>query len=88
MADVEIKLRSSQERLESLNSGVYRRATIGEYNSVCKALAHFMIAEDGRYLGEAAGLGVIDSMSIKEVKDTFVQLSAVIQDSAVPKATG
>lgn len=88
MADIEIKLRAGQERLESLNSGVFRRSQSGQdYDAMCKMLAHFMVGADGRYLGDDAALNLLDSLSMKEISDTAEKMAQIVEDSAAPKVS-
>ncbi len=86
MADVEIKLRAGQERLESLNVGMYRRATKGNEDEAINCVAYFMIGDDGRYMPSEAANELIDSLTMGELKAAFAMLQDVMKESAAPKA--
>ena len=87
MTDVEIKLRPSQERLESMNVGMYRRATKGSEDEAINCVAYFMIGDDGRYMTSEAANELLDNLTMGELKTAFASLQDVMKESAAPKAS-
>jgi len=87
MADVEIKLRPSQERLESLKFGYVRKGQKGDTDAMGRLIAHFMIGNDGRYLQPLVALDIIDDLSFKEIGEAFAGLENVMIESAAPKGS-
>lgn len=83
----EIKLRASQERLERLSIGVYRRANRGDIDAMVQMLAHFMIDERG-YMEQIAAEAELDALSFGELREAIDGLSATMQNTAAPKASG
>ena len=82
----DIKLRVSQERLERLKIGIFRRANRGDIDAMVSMLAHFMIGETG-YLPRDEAEAALDDLDFGELKESIDSLSTTMQDAAAPKAT-
>ena len=79
-----LKLNVTQERLEHLNIGVYRRAGKGEIDAMVQMLAHFCIGPSG-FLPQVEAEALLDAMSFAELKEAVEGLSGAMQDAAAPK---
>jgi len=83
-----MELHVTQERLERLKVGVWRKAQAGDLNAVFTFLAHFMVDERGRFLKSDAAFDILDEFEMGELQEAVGRIETEMREAAVPKAPG
>jgi len=87
-AKPEMVLHVTQERLERLKVGIWRKAQKGDVDSIFAFLAHFMIDGRGVYMPLEAAYEVLDEFELGELEGAMERLKDQMEEAAVPKASG
>ena len=82
----EIKCVVTEERMQRLKSGHWRRAQKGEYDAQMHVIAHFMVTARGGWMGQAEALDVLDEYEMGDLIEAMASLNLAIQEQAAPKA--
>lgn len=73
--------------MKSLKVGPFRRAQRGDVDAMLSVLAHFMIGDDGQYMGGDAADALLDELTFEDLGAAFADLQGVMMESSAPKAT-
>ena len=82
----DIQVLITEERMQRLKSGIWRRANAGDYDAQMRVISHFMVGERGVYVGHDKALGILDEMDMGEVGEAMTALNDKIQSVIAPKA--
>ena len=75
-----VRIHMTQERMEGLKVGIWRRAQNNDMDAMITLLARFVVDESGRWIPKDKAIEALDELTFSELAEAWGQLPWVIND--------
>ena len=80
-----VRIHMTQERMEGLKVGIWRRAQNNDMDAMITLLARFVVDESGRWIPKDKAIEALDELTFAELSKTIAQVGEMANEVAAPK---
>ena len=80
-----VQIHMTQERMEGVKVGLWRRAQNNDMDAMITLLARFVIDSSGRWMPKDKAIEALDELTFAELSETIAQMGELANEVAAPK---
>jgi hypothetical protein len=81
-----VRIRLTQERMEGVKVGVWRKAKNNDMDAMIEMLSSFVVGPTGLWLPHDEAVDYLDNLTFKQLGETVAQVGEMAEEIAAPKA--